>query len=102
MANRMDPEQRHQLRMVSDLVGHPGWPYLMAAWAQLREEKILARMKKARTEMPWRFDQGRLEGFDEAIALPEFLVRQLDDASEELTAAEQAAEVIKNLHGGPK
>ena len=76
------------------MMNMPGWTYLMAAWVQLREGKIIGRMKQARTEMPWRYYQGRLDGFDEAVNLAEKLVQDVGESADTHTTAQQEAEAI--------
>lgn len=98
----MDDQERYQIKRIYQMTQTEGWGYMMAAWAQKREQGILSKLKRATTEMPWRHAQGRLDGFDEAVNLASVLAKQYEDGMDEMTAAEQAAETIAHLRGGPK
>jgi hypothetical protein len=92
-----DEQEKLQLREIQRMMRSDGWTYLMAAWFQMRETKILGRMKAARTEMPWRYQQGRLDGFDEAVNLAEKLVGALAETEPIKTPEQEAQEIINSL-----
>lgn len=96
----MNDQEKHQIREISKLMTMPGWAFLLAAWAQKREGKILGHLKRARGESHWRFQQGRLDGFDEAVTLPETLTAQLDDSREEQASEEDRKRLVSELTGG--
>jgi hypothetical protein len=94
----IDQEERSQLLEIRRMMQSPGWTYLMAAWVQLREGKIIGRLKSARSEMPWRYQQGRLDGFDDAVNLAEKLVADVGDmAQPQRSAQEEAEEILKSI-----
>lgn len=96
--SEIDQEERLQLLEIRRMMQSPGWTYLMAAWVQLREGKIIGRMKAARSEMPWRYFQGKLDGFDEAVNLAERLVADVaQPAAPQKTAQEEAEEILRTV-----
>lgn len=96
----MDGQEKYQIRRIAEMMATEGWTFLLAAWAQKREGKILGQLKRATKEDSWRKQQGRLEGFDEAVTLAESLTAQLDDYREAQASEEDRKRVIDELTGG--
>jgi hypothetical protein len=96
----MDDQEKYQVREIAKTMATPGWAFLLAAWAQKREVKILGQLKRARVESHWRFHQGRLEGFDEAATLAETLTAQLESYREEKESEAERKRVVEELTGG--
>lgn len=97
----MDDQEKYQLKKIYQTMQTEGWAFLMAAMSQKREQ-VIAKLKRAGSESSWRNQQGRLDGFDEAVNLPDVLVRGLDDDADEKTAAQLADETLQTLTGGNK
>lgn len=95
----MDDQEKYQIRRIAETMATEGWGFLMAAWAQKREAKILAHLKRATKEDSWRKHQGRLEGFDEAVMLPEMLASQLNESREEQEAERERQRIVNELTG---
>lgn len=93
----MDEQERLQYRSIRALLNSDGWTYLLAAWSQLREEKIIGKLKQSKNESHWRFHQGRLEGFDEAVTLAEKLALMGGDMNE--ASEKEANEILNNIGG---
>lgn len=96
----MDDQEKYQIREIAKTMATPGWAYLLAAWAQKREGKILGHLKRSKNESHWRFHQGRLDGFDEAATLAETLVNQLEIDHESREAEAERKRVVDELTGG--
>lgn len=96
----MDSQEKYQIRKIAEMMATEGWAFLLAAWAQKREGKILGHLKRARSESHWKFHQGRLDGFDEAVMLAETLASQLDDLHESQDAENERNQVVAELTGG--
>lgn len=96
----MEDQEKYQIRRIAETMSTEGWAFLLAAWAQKREEKILGQLKRARSESHWRFHQGRLEGFDDAVTLPEILRAQLDNFHEEQESEAERKRIVSELTGG--
>lgn len=90
-------QERAQLRAIRRMMNQDGWTYLMAAWIQLRESKILGKLKNTHAETHWRFQQGRLDGFDDAVNLAERLVGDLQDEVTAEQAQTEADELVKSI-----
>ena len=95
----MDDQEKFQIRRIAEMMNTEGWGFLMAAWAQKREAKILGQLKRARSESHWRFHQGRLEGFDDAVTLAETLASQLEVALESKESEAERKRVVAELTG---
>lgn len=98
----MDAQEKYQIREIAKMMATPGWAFLLAAWAQKREGKILGHLKRSRAEAHWRFHQGRLDGFDEAVTLPETLASQLEAIQEDQTSETERLRIVAELSGGQK
>lgn len=96
----MDDQERYQVRKIAEMMATEGWAFLMAAWAQKREVKILGHLKRSRGESHWRFHQGRLDGFDEAVTLAETLASQLETIHEDQESEAERKRVVEELTGG--
>lgn len=96
----MDDQEKYQIRRIAEMMNTEGWAFLMAAWAQKREGKILGQLKRATKEDSWRKQQGRLEGFDEAVMLAETLTSQLENYREDQESERERKCVVDELMGG--
>jgi hypothetical protein len=96
----MEDQEKYQLRKIAEMMNSEGWAFLLAAWAQKREVKILGLLKRARGESHWRFHQGRLDGFDEAATLADTLTAQLESYHEDQESEAERKRVVEELTGG--
>lgn len=95
----MDDQEKYQIRKIAQMMASEGWGYLLAAWAQKRDAKILGQLKRARSESHWRFHQGRLDGFDDAVTLAETLTAQLEVTVESKESEAERKRVVQELTG---